>query len=72
MLKMKSESDPAKRSVITKYLSETLLQPNGFNAYFDYLSSNTEDTIERMNLFCKVVLTRPSIFFSDVVPINEK
>ena len=70
MFKMKIESDPAKRSVLSKYLSESLLQPNGFNAYFDYLSSITEDSIECMNLFCKVVLTRPSSFGSDPVTFN--
>jgi hypothetical protein len=70
MFKIKIESDPSKISALSKSLSETLLRKNGFNAFFDYLSSNTEDNIECMNLFCKIILTRPSIFCSDMVSIN--
>lgn len=67
MFKIKTESDPNKKLFLSKSLTETLLKPNGFNAYFDYISSNIDDSVECMNLFCKVVLTRPSMFRSDSV-----
>lgn len=72
MFQIKTEPDSGKRSALGKSLSEILLQPNGFNAYFDYLSSNSVDNIECMNLFCKVVLTKPSLFSSDIVINNYK
>lgn len=67
---MKIESDPVKRSALSKSLSESLMKPNGFNAYFNYLSSNTDDNIECINLFCKIVLTKPSKFSNDAVFMN--
>jgi hypothetical protein len=48
-------------------LTNALLCQNGFSAYLDYLLSVSEDSAESLNLLCKVVLTRPAKFDSDLV-----
>lgn len=67
MKKLKIETDPKQRSILSGSLTKTLLQPNGFIAYYEYLSSVSEDSHECIQLFCKVVLTRPSTFLNNAV-----
>lgn len=67
MLKLFNEKSDENRNLLSMKLSKTLLQKNGFHAYFEYLSFLTDDPTERMNTFCKVVFSRPSIFLSDIV-----
>ena len=67
MLKLCNEKSDENRNLLSMKLSKTLLQKNGFHAYFEYLSVLTDDPIERMNAFCKVIFSRPLIFLSDIV-----
>jgi hypothetical protein len=70
MFKLRTETDPIRKSMLSKSLSEILLRPNGFVSYFEYISSVTDDNIVCMELFCKVVLARPSKFSGDMVAKN--
>lgn len=67
MDRLKTEIEKEQKSILIAGLSDLLLKPNGFNAYYHYISSISDDQIECINIFCKVVLTRPLKFLDDLV-----
>lgn len=67
MDQLKIETEKSQKSTLSSNLSELLLMINGFNAYYDYISNISDDQIECMNIFCKVVLTKPLKFLDDLV-----
>lgn len=69
MMKLRNETNPQARALKTQLLSEALLRPHGFEAYYEYVASFSDDTVELINLFCKIVLSRPSKFDNDLVII---
>jgi hypothetical protein len=64
MDQLKREAEKNRKMELSIKLSETLMIPGGFTAYYDYISS--------INVFCKVVLTRPLKFSDDAVTIFFK
>ena len=66
-MKLRNETNPQTRALIAQSLSEALLKPHGFEAYYEYVSSFSEDSIELINLFCKIVLSLPLKFDTDLV-----
>ena len=67
MKELQNERIALNKLSVSTCLTEALLKPNGFNAYFDYISSISDDESECANVFCKIVLTRPSKFSADIV-----
>ena len=67
MTKLRNERSPQTRAIIAQSLSSALFKPHGFEAYYDYISSISDDKIESINLFSKIVLSRPSKFDNDLV-----
>lgn len=67
IINLRNESDPKIRASVSRKLSETLLKPHGFEAYFDYISSISDNSIESINIFSKIVFNRPSFFDDDSV-----
>lgn len=68
--KLETETDPSQKLLIRSSLSKALLQQNGFKAYYNYLSTLSEDNYECIQLFCKVILNRPSCFSNNKVTLN--
>lgn len=64
---MRKETNQQTRAELTQSLSEALLKPHGFEAYYEYISSLSDDSLELTNLFSKIVLSRPTKFDNDIV-----
>lgn len=66
-MELRKETNQQTRAILSQSLSAALLKPHGFEAYFEYISSISDDSLELTNLFCKIVLSRPSNFDNDLV-----
>lgn len=71
MNRLNNETDKVQKASLGTSLTELLLMPNGFNSYYEYVSTVSDDRIECINIFCKVALTRSLKFSNDIVT-NER